>query len=276
MGAGALLLIVLVLPRCDGLSSDRSTLAAVRRASRTAPGSGVAAQELRRNASRALFEGVLASDDVAGADKHAAICAHLKRVGARSANACPRCWVHEAACCCLPPVSRAPVDVVLWMHHREWGRASNTGTALRDAVKNCELLMKGHPDDDARLARILERPAAVLFPSEDAVPIASLERVEALIVVDASWRNARRMANALPASIPRVRLDDGDAAAHNMLAPLRRTVGREGVKVCTAQAAVAALGDVGWPRHHQESALAAARRKIDVVAALRGKKLPPE
>ena len=259
---------LLLLLGCAALSRPNDVLGAVRRASRSSSNAAAAAQ---RNASQALYDGVLSSRDVGGAQKHAALCEHLKERGARSPSACPRCWVHREACVCTSATARAPVDVAVWMHHREFGRASNTGTVLRDAFENCEILVKGHPADDAALAAMLGG-AAVLFPGEEAAPVSSLAAPpETLIVVDATWRNARRMVRRLPPSVRRVKLDDDDATEANLIAPLRRTRGREDVKVCTAQATLAALAALGLEDDARDAALAAVRHKVAVVAALRGR-----
>ena len=262
------MLLLLGCAAAAALSRPNDVLGAVRRASRSS--SNVAAATAQRNASQALYDGVLSSSDVGGAQKHAALCEHLKERGARSPSACPRCWVHREACVCTSATARAPVDVAVWMHHREFGRASNTGTVLRDAFENCEILVKGHPADDAALAAMLGG-AAVLFPGEEAAPVSSLATPpETLIVVDATWRNARRMVKRLPPSVRRVKLDDDDATEANLIAPLRRTRGREDVKVCTAQAALAALAALGLEDDARDAALAAVRHKVAVVAALRG------
>lgn len=265
-----LLPVMLGCAAAAALSRPNDVLGAVRRASHS-PSNAVAAAA-QRNASQALCDKVLSSSDVGGAEKHAALCTHLKQRGARSPSGCPRCWVHREACVCTSATARSPVDVLVWMHHREWGRASNTGTVLRDALENCEILVKGHPADDAALAAATAcGGAAVLFPGDDSVPVSSLESPpEVLIVVDATWRNARRMVRRLPPSVRRVKLDDADATEANLISPLRRTRGREDVKVCTAQAALAALG-TGVEDDTREYLLAAVRHKVSVVAALRGK-----
>lgn len=160
------------------------------------------------------------------------------------------------------------------MHHREWGRASNTGTVLRDAVEGCEIFVKGHAEDDAALGRVLAAPTtAVLFPSPDASPLSSVDDLDALVVVDATWRNARRMVSSLPGHIRRVRLDDDAAQGQgNLLAPLRKAP-EDDARVCTAQAAVAALRTVGLPPVECDRVLDAVTLKVEMVKALRGKGL---
>ena len=251
--------VVLGCAAAAALSRPNDVLGAVRRASRSSGNAGAVATQ--RNAFQALNDEVLSSSDVGGAEKHAALCTHLKQRGARSPSGCPRCWVHREACVCTSATARSPVDVLVWMHHREWGRASNTGTVLQDVLENCEILVKGHPADDIALAAATARGgAAVLFPGDDSVPVSSLESPpETLIVVDATWRNARRMVRRLPPSVRRVKLDDDDATQANLISPLRQTRGGEEIKVCTAQAALAALG------LEDDTLLAAVRHKVSVV-----------
>ena len=107
----------------------------------------------------------------------------------------------------------------------------------------------------------------------------------AIVAVDASWRNARRMVRKLPPSrVRRLSLNAdvlyGDGGPRpSLLAPLRayngamRTElgGSEGSCVCTIEAVVAAVSALGHDAEGCEHALAVARRKVAVVSRYRGK-----
>jgi hypothetical protein len=43
-------------------------------------------------------------------------------------------------------------SLVVWCHHNEWARTSNTGVVVARAMDGAELLMKGLPSHDARFA----------------------------------------------------------------------------------------------------------------------------
>ena len=85
------------------------------------------------------LEQVLQDPRVSGQDKHAAYCEFLLRYGRHEEKpVCPGCWGDFRACVCadIRPLPPPPgVEVVLWVHHGEWGRASNTGMVLARAVQ---------------------------------------------------------------------------------------------------------------------------------------------
>lgn len=199
---------------------------------------------------------------------------------------CHRCWIREEACVCegMGTPAAAPIDVVVCVHAREWGKSSNSATVLAATVSNCRLLMKG-VDDDELWAMLNARKCALLWPAADSTstitPRQCLDDGRLLIVPDGSWRNARRIVNALPPDMPRLSLASGDVLlealrvgggdATSLLAPLRATNGnRDESRVCTCQAAVAALRAMGHSDVACDRILEALCHKVAVVAALRG------
>ncbi|CAK9070143.1 tRNA-uridine aminocarboxypropyltransferase (SAM-dependent 3-amino-3-carboxypropyl transferase) (tRNA U47 acp transferase A) (tRNA aminocarboxypropyltransferase), partial [Durusdinium trenchii] len=110
--------------------------------------------------------------------------------------------------------ARAPLHFVVWMHHKERRRASNTGKLLKLLMPDhTDILIDGVPEDDQKLQElILGRRAFVLYPSEDAVPIpvalgASSVPVASpwpvathggasppvAVLIDGTWNQAQRM-----------------------------------------------------------------------------------
>ncbi|KAJ1457685.1 DTW domain-containing protein [Pelagophyceae sp. CCMP2097] len=99
----------------------------------------------------------------------------------------------------------------------------------------------------------------------------------ALLVVDGTWSGARRMVNALPKGVWRVGLSEeaimrelpAGSQHSNMLSPLRKHNNRAEDRVCTAQAATAALRALGHADAACDSILAAVEYKIVVLTAIR-------
>jgi len=113
--------------------------------------------------------------------KHEIMCQHLLKNG-RHPFSCPNCWSYQPICVCdlastkptfeetaittidndnnnIDVDDSVGVDVVVWIHHREWGLISNTGIILPLTLPNfdckCQLLMKGLPQHDQILEDII-------------------------------------------------------------------------------------------------------------------------
>lgn len=221
-------------------------------------------------------------------ERYWAIMAAYKEQGGPLGESCPRCWLRHEACVCdsMGEAFEAPIDVVICVHHREWGRASNSATVLGATVSNCQLLMKGV--DDKEINAILEeRDCAILWPAEGtgSCAITAQECVDqgrVLIVPDGSWQSARRVFRALPDDLPRLSLPADavraeiarvglDHDANSLLAPLRATNRKRATaRVCTCQATVAALRAMGHTHDACDHILRALLHKVTVLAAIRG------
>ena len=124
-------------------------------------------------------------------------------------------------------------ELVVYMHSKEWGRASNTGKILSIGMKNAEICIFGVENDLVSLDRRLKtQPALVIYPSVDSKPIGSWRKwaeevsqkpcdnssadvhLQAhgnsnkskkllLIVIDSTWSQAQAMVKSIPARIPR-------------------------------------------------------------------------
>ncbi|MEL6346709.1 MAG: tRNA-uridine aminocarboxypropyltransferase [Myxococcota bacterium] len=121
-------------------------------------------------------------------------------------NRCLRCHLQPRHCLCGEVQVVSPqVRVLLFRHWKEAWRSTNSARIAELAVDNAELHDFGaveippipqHLIDDAQ-------PAWLLFPSDADHPAppkgAPLPRT--LIVVDGSWRQARRMVRRIPGLI---------------------------------------------------------------------------
>lgn len=121
---------------------------------------------------------------------------------------CPRCLRPEGHCLCLL-IPRLPsrTRVLILQHPSEADHALNTARLAHLGLLNSELVITEQVDP----ARWLNHPgqACVLFPGEGAQPLrASPGQAMQLIVLDGTWRKARKLLHLNPAlaALPRVSL----------------------------------------------------------------------
>jgi DTW domain-containing protein YfiP len=129
------------------------------------------------------------------------------RIGARAR--CVRCRMHAELCLCagLEPL-RIRTRIVLATHPVERHKPTNTGNLVRLVLPSCEIRIAGRNDcpwDPTGL-----EGAWLLHPS-GARELEVSDRPPALVVVDGTWRQAKRMLEREPtlAALPRVRLPPG-------------------------------------------------------------------
>jgi DTW domain-containing protein YfiP len=150
---------------------------------------------------------------------------------------CPRCWFVGASCVCAA-VETVPTRtrVVIVRHRLERWRSSNTGRLANLVLPNSEIVPYGD-DGDVAAQRLpaLADGAWLVFP--EGAGVECLPPPRTLIVLDATWSQARRMYRKLPAvrGLPVLKLAGGAVAP----ARLRDSPG-DG-KVSTIEAIAAAL-----------------------------------
>ena len=133
---------------------------------------------------------------------------------------CSNCMMQLDFCICtamqtirqdmLKHRTRSRLHFVVWIHHKERRRASNTGKILHLLLpESTDILIQGVSRDEARLAELLEHDAFVVYPSEDAKlvteavslpsPVAAscsslqAEPPPVAILIDGTWNQAQRM-----------------------------------------------------------------------------------
>jgi|SRR5471032_846216 len=125
---------------------------------------------------------------------------------------CERCLRPETHCLCpLIPQLESRTRVLVLQHPSEVNHALNTARLATLGLINAQLVV-GEVFDD--LARLLNPPgyqARLLFPGEDAQPLAAYQADDQpmlLVVPDGTWRKARKLLhlNPLLAALPRVTL----------------------------------------------------------------------
>ncbi|MGH8382149.1 tRNA-uridine aminocarboxypropyltransferase [Pseudomonas sp.] len=127
---------------------------------------------------------------------------------------CERCLRPQTHCLCpLIPSLDSRTRVLVLQHPSEVRHALNTAKLAALGLRNAELRV-GEVFED--LAELLEAPgyrSALLFPGDDAQPLAAYadgneERPWLLVVPDGTWRKASKLLhlNPLLATLPRVTL----------------------------------------------------------------------
>ncbi len=127
---------------------------------------------------------------------------------------CPRCWFVGASCVCAA-VETVPTRtrVVIVRHRLERWRSSNTGRLANLVLPNSEIVPYGD-DGDVAAQRLpaLADGAWLVFP--EGAGVECLPPPRTLIVLDATWSQARRMYRKLPAvrGLPVLKLAGGAVA----------------------------------------------------------------
>ncbi len=122
---------------------------------------------------------------------------------------CPRCALKLPVCACsfLAPLGVRTRFVVL-RHVREADKSSNTARWAALLLPGCELRTWGARPDVALLRDVGQPGDWLLFPGQGpsaSPPLSPVPPVR-LVVLDGTWRQARRMLRALPAlqTLPRL------------------------------------------------------------------------
>lgn len=115
---------------------------------------------------------------------------------------CLVCLMREKYCICdhTPTVS-TDLDVLIFRHCKENNKPSNTARLVALSVPRCTIVEYGGRGglDLSHLMKA-KRPV-LLFPSDSAQPLPYVPQT--LVVVDGSWRQARKLVNKLP-RLPRI------------------------------------------------------------------------
>jgi len=177
----------------------------------------------------------------------------VKSFGIEGRKRCPTCWLYKSVCLCGKMAelreqvhSDLSSEVVVFMHHREYGKASNTGKlASLVAPSKCRTEIYGTRSGNAAIEELCDakdKQLIVLFPSADSYQLSEFssngishgndkfcnsnngnlnmteshsvcnmrdnEKTLVLAVLDSTWSQARSMNRLFPRHIPRVHIDD--------------------------------------------------------------------
>lgn len=197
-----------------------------------------------------------------------------------AATRCLTCWFPKAHCICARlaklRVSTTRVDVLLAVHYKEFGKATNTAKLLPQLLSSadgigdsCSLCV--YPNDPFH-ERLQSAPALLLWPGEDSLPAADLrdwvaaqqQRVT-LLVIDGTWGHARAMARHVPKDVVRVHVNNEVAGPSLFLNRRQATADR----VSTVEAVSLALSALGETADMSPLG-AALKLQVDVALAQHG------
>lgn len=121
---------------------------------------------------------------------------------------CERCWLRRPFCICarVPRVA-ARTSVLIVRHVIESYRPSNSARIAALALADCEVVKYGAPGERFDERRLREEGTWLLYP-DGPTPAPDGPRPRRLVVLDGTWRQARRMFLRLPSlrSLPRLSL----------------------------------------------------------------------
>lgn len=121
---------------------------------------------------------------------------------------CPRCLGAPRFCICdALSIVTARTNVTLLQHVLEPSKVSNTGRFVPLTLSNADVRVFGAKDTPL-VTDDLEQPGtALLFPDDGAPPLGPAD-VRRLVVIDASWSQAKRMVQRVPVlrHLPRLSL----------------------------------------------------------------------
>ncbi len=166
----------------------------------------------------------------------------MSRGPADLSRRCPACLFPLAECLCAE-IPRVPTRTrfLLLRHASELSRPTNTGRWAALALPSARIVDYAVPGEEPDLSALAEPGTAVLFPSPHPPALAPPPRQ--VVVLDATWAQARRMIQRIPAlrALPRLSLPPrGPAPAHQ---PMRRPTVQGGVSTIEAIAGALALVD---------------------------------
>ena len=122
---------------------------------------------------------------------------------------CPRCLLLVRVCLCAAiPSIATRTRIVIVRHHLEQFRSSNSGRLAHLALPNSEIVEHGGRAGFAVLPALAG--AWLLFPEGEPAAAPPVPAPRALIVLDATWSQARRMYRKLAPlrGLPILRLPD--------------------------------------------------------------------
>jgi DTW domain-containing protein YfiP len=156
---------------------------------------------------------------------------------------CPRCQRPEGHCLChLIPCLLSQTRVLILQHPSEAGHALNTARLAHLGLSNSQLVVAEAVDPALWTAH--EGRACVLFPGDGSSPLkADAGEALQLIVLDGTWRKARKLLHLNPAlaALPRVSLSQVVPTRYR----LRKAPGPEALS--TIEAIVQALDVIEAP-----------------------------
>jgi DTW domain-containing protein YfiP len=202
-------------------------------------------------------------------EQHASHCIAQKSKKISDLHRCPKCFLSLIYCICTNVrniVNNSPspslvsedqrvihrnINFHVFMHFKEWGRASNTGKLLPICLpEKASIEIYGIQEDCDKLAKTLqEKPSLILYPTADAKPISEYRNWVKehngdvhICVIDSTWIQSHAMEKSLPPEVPRVKIDEMIFGPSKFL---NRKQSKNKSKVSTIESVIMALRALG-------------------------------
>lgn len=136
---------------------------------------------------------------------------------------CAACRMHLGLCvCALVPRLVTRTRLVLILHKLEERKTTNTGQLAARALVNSEIVVRGREGEaDRPIAVPAGAQPVLLYPAEDAVPLATFASTASPVVLavpDGNWRQAAKARKRVPGldRVPCATLPQGDTTAYRL------------------------------------------------------------
>jgi DTW domain-containing protein YfiP len=208
---------------------------------------------------------------------------------------CDYCWAREEFCMCGKfkvanwTGVKKNIELVFLMTYREFYRSSNTAKVVLNTLPNTKFLLKGLPIHDEILKNMLvtddTHEVYVMFPSTGSLPIHKTPLVlqptdqvvdgivddnkkYTIIVLDGTWREARRMNKNIPEEVPRIHLTPVNDPIFEHLR--KQTVQKVG-RTSTLEAVVECFREIGMDNSQTTILLDNMKTLVNEVRAMSNK-----
>ena len=134
---------------------------------------------------------------------------------------CPRCLFINRVCLCADvPMVATKTRFIIVRHHKESGRSSNSARLAALAMPNCTIVDHGEPGRALEIPDFSRDNAWLLWPEGEPRSTRPEPAPATVVVVDATWSQARRMRQRIEAvrGLPPLRLPDLPVTTHRMRA----------------------------------------------------------
>ncbi|MEN6623964.1 MAG: tRNA-uridine aminocarboxypropyltransferase [Smithella sp.] len=168
---------------------------------------------------------------------------------------CFRCYLRREICICrIIPVVQTQTEVLILRHVRETGRPSNTGRLIDLSLPNSRILTCGGGDRIGLSSvdeELLHKPGTwLLWPDGTSAWPGKSDTIlpDRIVVLDSTWRQARRLYSRLPVlrSMPRLALP-APTLYRNRLRKQNRSDGMSTIEAVAAALAMLEGYEVAQP-----------------------------
>jgi len=223
-----------------------------------------------------------------------------KRSSLVTKNKCISCYLSSTMCICsqvkdffstIPSSCHPKASIDVFMHYKEWGRASNTGKLLPIGLPDhSKIYMYGRkPDYELLVDKLTSSPSVILYPSDSSIPITDFQSLYNnnnnnnynhnydfnICVIDSTWSQSQAMDRCLPRHIPRVNINNFINSPSLFLN--RRQVladdnpSNVGMKISTVEALALALKALDVDRRLVDGLYQALKLSVDATFRQNGK-----